>query len=495
MAVALPPFDIWPVAFVGLVPLGVAACREGVTRHRAVAGGLWFGGLFYGIVLHWVPFTLSGILPFGFLLGCLAIAVLVCTCGVQLMAVHELVAGRAVLALLAFPAVWITSETLIAHAGTLAMPWSPLGLALAGTPTLAGLAEWGGVRGLGLWITLVNGSLVAIILSPHGWRKWFGAIGVLGITLGPMVLGVARDRGLRTTSLPPILLTQIHLTREVLRDPDLRDQRVGEMLEQVLEPWRSGGGPTDRARPSFGNEDPVVVLLPEAPFRQEWNSALRGRIGRHARDLGVPVLVGAHVRGLPPSDSDRLLNAVMLVEPGGEARMVHAKLRLVPGVENPGFARGAVPGVIQLAGLNMGFAICFESAFGRDAASARGDGAQVLINPTNDGWFAPHLGGVRSAGHAQHRAHLILRATESRMTAVRSSVGGELLAIGPDGRVKVRGAVGQDGAAVVIPAVGPTTAFVRYGDIGGGTAVSLLGVLMMLRIAGLREREDDRVEP
>ena len=489
MAVALPPFDLWPVAFVGLVPLGVAVCGEGVARHRAVAGGLWFGGLFYGIVLHWVPFTLSGILPFGFWLGCLTIAVLVCTCGVQLMAVHELVAGRAVFAFLAFPAVWITSETLIAHAGTLAIPWTPLGFALAGTPTLAGLAEWGGVRGLGLWITLVNGSLVAIILSRHRWRKWVGTIGVLGLMLGPMVLGVARDQGLRTTSLPPILLTQIYLTPEVLRDPGLRDRTVGETLERVLEPWRTGTGPIDRARPSLGNDDPVVALLPEAPFRQEWNSALRGRIERHARDLGIPILVGAHVRDLPPSGSDRLLNAIMLVEPGGEARMVHAKLRLVPGVESPGFARGAEPGVLQLAGLDLGFAICFESAFGRDASRARGNGAQVLINPTNDGWFAPHLWGVGSAGHAQHRAHLILRATESRMTAVRSSVGGELLAIGPDGRVKVRGAVGQDGAAVVIPAVGPTTAFVRYGDIGGGAAVSLLGVLMMLRMAGRRERE------
>ena len=77
------------------------------------------------------------------------------------------------------------------------------------------------------------------------------------------------------------------------------------------------------------------------------------------------------------------------------------------------------------------------------------------------------------------------------MTAVRSSLGGELLAIGPDGRVKVRSDAGHEAAAVVIPSIGPMTSYVRYGDIGGGSAASLLGVLMMLRVAGLRNAKDD----
>ena len=494
MALSFPPFGLWPLAFVALIPLGVKVCAPGASRSEAVAGGLWFGALFYGVALYWVPFTVNGILSFGAVLGCLAIAVLAGTSGLQLLAVHRLVAGQASLAFLALPAVWVTTETAMAYAGPLAMPWTPLGLALAGTPALAGLAGWGGVRGLSLWIALVNGGLVGCILVRSGWGRRVGVVGTLAALIGPAAGAIAADQRLETTHLPPILATQIDIPRELLRDPDLRDRHVGDALRRVLGSWISSNRsrPGTRSTPRESKE-PVLVLLPEAPFREEWNQELEGQIVTLAGGWGIPVLVGARMGDGPRSDPHRSRNAIVLVEPGGGTRLVHEKIRLVPGVESPAPRPGLRTGPLQLSGLNVGFAICFESAFGRDASRARRDGANVLFNPTNDGWFSPTLPGIGSPALAQHRAHLILRATESRMTAVRSSLGGELLAIAPDGRVQVRRRVGEEGAALVVPSVGPLTPYVRHGDTGGIAGALLLVILAVLRVRSERRSATESV--
>ena len=65
------------------------------------------------------------------------------------------------------------------------------------------------------------------------------------------------------------------------------------------------------------------------------------------------------------------------------------------------------------------------------------------------------------------------------MGAVRSSLGGELLGIDPDGRISVIRLVGDEGIAVVLPLVSPiTTGYVLYGDAGGFAGLSLLVILL-----------------
>ncbi len=65
------------------------------------------------------------------------------------------------------------------------------------------------------------------------------------------------------------------------------------------------------------------------------------------------------------------------------------------------------------------------------------------------------------------------------MSAVRSSVGGELLVIEPDGRVSERRPIGETGLRLVVPSVSPvTTLFVRYGDLGG-----LAGLVLLLGLS------------
>ncbi len=471
-ALALPPFGLWPLAFVALVPLGVYLAVSFRTRDDAVRAGLWFAGVHYAIVLHWIPFTLHGMTPFGALLGLLALGVLTLTGGVLVLVLHRLLgAGRS--PLIAIPAVWVVAEGVLARAGPLAMPWTPLGLSLSGSPALATPAEWGGVSVLTLWLGLVNGSLVCCLCRPRG-RRGLRFLGSALLVLGPALFGGVRAAGLPTEDGAPVWVAAIPMTRAELLEPERREVVAAESVARISAALRPGPG-----APATG---PEALLLPEAPFRASWSEGTEERIVPLAADTGVPVLAGALVSaGTAPDGTERQLrNGVVLVDPGGRTELVHGKVRLVPGVESNGLAPGPRGGVLQLdGGLAAGVVICFEAAFGRDVRELRRAGANVLVNPSNEGWFAPVLPRLGAAARAQHRAHLVLRAIETRMAVLKPSVGGELLALGPDGgpvrRLRPRNATVVE---VTPPVSAAMTSYVRFGDLG-----SLAGLALLLAAA------------
>ena len=483
-ALALPPFGLWPLAFAALVPLGVYLAVPHRTRDDAVRAGLWFAGLHYGVVLHWIPFTLHGMTPFGALLGLLALGVLTLTGGAFVLVLHRLLgAGRS--PLIAIPAVWVVAEGVLARAGPLAMPWTPLGLALAGSPALATPAEWGGVSVLTLWLGLVNGSLVCCLRRPRGWLG-LRFLGSALLFLGPALFGGVRTAGLPTEDGVPVWVAAIPMTRAELLDPERRELVAAEAVARISAALQPGPG-----APATGG--PETLLLPEAPFRASWSEGTEERIVPLAAEAGVPVLAGALVSAgtAPGGTGPKLRNGAVLVDPGGRTELVHGKVRLVPGVESGGLSAGPRGGVLRLGGrLAAGVVICFEAAFGRDVRELRRAGASVLVNPSNEGWFAPVLPRLGAAARAQHRAHLVLRAVETRMAVLKPSVGGELLALGPDGgpvrRLRPRNATVVEVTPPVSPAMTP---YVRFGDLGGlaGLALLLAAAAPML-LRGTRRR-------
>jgi len=241
---------------------------------------------------------------------------------------------------------------------------------------------------------------------------------------------------------------------------------ANEALDRLLVPR------TDEPR-----DEPVLVLLPEAPFSEPWGPALESSMTAHAERLGIPVLMGAHVP--MGGASSRLSNAIVLVSPDGIVERVHAKRHLVPGVEWPGLAAGSRADAWTVNHLRMGFLICFEASFGASARRLVADGAELLVNPSNDGWFRPLIGGGKSAAHAQQRAHLILRAVESRVGVVRSPIGGELLVIDPAGRIVHSLPPGSEGSIVVRP----STSSLKPLSTGPGHLLGALGPFLFALVA------------
>ncbi len=474
-AASLPPFDLWPLGFVALVPLGWALSDPESIRSDAVAGGLAFGAVFYGLLLHWAPFTLHGLVSLGALSGLFLLGILAGVAGIQGLVLRRLLVRSG--PLLALPAVWGGTEFLLAHFGPLAMPWTPLGLALAAVPEVAGPAEWIGVRGLSMWIAGVNGVALLVLrglLSPTGRspRTVTGLLLLLALVGVPALWGKVRAEALATRPLPSVLVVQLDLPREQLLIPELRDRRAGEALDRVLSGLMVADHPV------------AFALLPEAPFASPWDEGRAETITGYAARMEFPFLVGSHLR-----EEGGLKNALLLVGPDGEVRTVHGKTRLVPLAEWPGLEAGPRGGVLELGGTMVGVLICSESSFGGEARRLARGGADLLLNPTNDGWFRPGMMGRSTAAHAQHRAHLVMRAVETRKGAVRSPLGGELLVVGPTGEVLSSEPRGGEGAFIVHPLTSPVTSgFVRLGDLSGW----LSGLLLL--IAFFRPRLSARVD-
>ncbi|MBR5902193.1 apolipoprotein N-acyltransferase [bacterium] len=130
--------------------------------------------------------------------------------------------------------------------------------------------------------------------------------------------------------------------------------------------------------------------------------------------------------------------------------------------------------------VKLGALICFEDVFPSLAREAAEEGAEVLVNITNDGWF------FDSPGPYQHAALARFRAVENRRELLRSSNTGVTALVDRLGREKGRFAI--DGKSVLVggtfdceAAVFPQrkTFYTAWGDM----SVTILGIMALLIFA------------
>jgi apolipoprotein N-acyltransferase len=203
---------------------------------------------------------------------------------------------------------------------------------------------------------------------------------------------------------------------------------------------------------------PDLVIWPENssdidPLR---NPDAYAEISAATDRIGVPVLVGA-VLVLP--DDAHTTNSALVWEPGVGPVERNDKRRVEPfGEYLPwrGFFRlfssfadqagyfvpGRGPGVVTLAGIPVGVAICWEVAFDDLVTDSVRNGAQLLAVPSNNATF----------GHSdmtyQQLAMSRMRAVEHDRAVVVAATSGESAIIAPDGAVIVRSALFTPAALV-----------------------------------------------
>jgi apolipoprotein N-acyltransferase len=132
--------------------------------------------------------------------------------------------------------------------------------------------------------------------------------------------------------------------------------------------------------------------------------------------------------------------------------------------------------------------ICYESTYAQGARAFRREGADVLVNITNDAWYGREPWYARTTALWQHPAHMVMRAIENRMGVARAANTGISMFVDPIGRV-------YDATPLFRPdlRVSPvyttdvTTFYTRYGDLlGNGSAAA--AVLLVLVAWRLRRR-------
>jgi apolipoprotein N-acyltransferase len=98
-------------------------------------------------------------------------------------------------------------------------------------------------------------------------------------------------------------------------------------------------------------------------------------------------------------------------------------------VEGLPFLPGATRTLFHAGGRIYGVFICYESIFGDEIRRFVGDGAQVLVNVSDDGWYGD------SSAPWEHLDMARMRAIENDRWLLRSTNTGVTAAIDPYGRI------------------------------------------------------------
>jgi apolipoprotein N-acyltransferase len=472
--VAYPPASLVLPSFVALVPflwaLEDARARDGAHAARA---GYWFGVIVNGAILYWMVVALWHFTPLS-LLGYLASLLLVLGPLWALLAWALVrVARRTTLPVwVTFPLLWTATEWILGHLGDIRFPWLGLGTSLVRVPTLVQWADLAGARGVTLWLAWAN-ALVFLALRTRRWRRPAAGLAVsLALVLA---YGVWRERTLVMRPVAKVAVIQPNVGFDEKRENRENRAAMDSLVRELM----------DLTREARRDTSVDLVAWPEAavphyfyayPYWEAWIDSL-------ALELRTPVLAGGLDVVFAPDGSYEYYNAAFLFDTTGSARHwpVYHKAYLVPIVErvpflNPrwfgnlrwfgGFGKGRVFPVYRIAQGGFGVLICYESAFEGLARGYRRDGADFLLNITNDAWFG------RTAAPYQHASHLVMRAIETRMGVARAANTGISEFVDPLGRVHEPTPLlveRVEAAAVLTSDV--RTLYVRWGDWVGVLAI------------------------
>jgi apolipoprotein N-acyltransferase len=508
--VAYPPFSLVVPSFLALVPvIWVLEALAGVlSNHRTVEQsdgggptvrsfdgsrraewgevmrvGYWAGALANGLVFYWLVIALWHYTPLA-LAGYLAAILIVLAPGWLLFALgYVWVRQRTGLPVwLVFPLLWTVLEWLVGHQGDLAFPWLGLGISLTRVPTLVQFAEIGGARSVTLWLAAFN-ALVYLALARRRWQP--AAIAALTALLA-LGYGLWRESAIEQRPVATVALLQPNVGfREKWEEPK-KDSLVAALLAQTTE--------------AAGLPDVQLIAWPEAALPgyfldyPRWDAEVRALAAR----LRIPLLAGGLDAELRPDGIYDTYNAAFFYDSTGNrfGQPSYRKKYLVPVTERVpflpprwfgklnwfgGFARGDRFPVYHFAQGGFGVLICYESIFEDLARGYRRDGADFLLNITNDGWFGT------TVGPYQHAAHLVMRAIETRMGVARAANTGVSEFVDPLGRTHLA-------TPLEVPRTlaGPVlttsirTPYVRFGDWVG--ALALAGAAALLVAAYARRR-------
>ena len=190
-------------------------------------------------------------------------------------------------------------------------------------------------------------------------------------------------------------------------------------------------------------------------------------------------------------------NGSVLFSPAGERVETYHKIHLVPFTEYFPY-RKQLPALYSLllsfdaylwepGGRHVVFRhpvfsfstpICFEDAFPDDVRRFVAEGAQVILNISNDYWSLTEVEGM------QHAANAVFRAVENGRPLARAAASGLTCLVDVHGRIRARIPFYTENFLVAdVPLVSRRTLYTRWGDwfpsvLGGCLAALMVGGLV-----------------
>ncbi len=492
----------WPLLAVACVPLLVYVCRA--ERRQALICTLLTGMGHFVLQLYWIVFVVSyyGGLPLPLSVGALLLLCLYMSAyllGFVMLArlfVRRL-PPQAVLWLL--PAAWVGLEYLRSLVLT-GFPWMDLGYGVAGVPLLFQSADIWGHAGLSYIVMLFNSFFVLAILC--GWQRQT----VLRLAVGPVLLCSATllysvwrwqqvEEGLAGQPSITVAVVQGNVEQKQKWRPE---SALGTVLgyvdesKKLLEPGVSLRPELlvwpETALPFFPIRNPLLGPV-ETLLRQEKVMLLSGAPWYERGDGGIKD-IWYYNSALLFDDSGKIVARTSKnhLVPFGEYVPLKKYLPfLAPLVEAVGdFSRGEIRNPPVSGKAKLGVLICFESIFPDISRTWVNEGANVLVNITNDAWYG------KSIAPYQTLAMTRLRAVETRRSIVRSANTGFSAFIDPLGRVSQLSPLFRPFAVTArVTLMQEKTLFVRGGYLLAPGCLLLVVTVWLLLI--LRNRNGRRV--
>ena len=495
-ALALAPFDLWPVLFVTFPILvwlvdGAAAGRGGGLVSAAIAGW-WFGFGFFLAGLYWIGYAfLVDAKTFGWLLPFAVAglpAFMACYTGLGL-ALARLFWTRGPTRLIALAMALTAAEWLRGHLFS-GFPWNVIGYALTGPLVLAQTAALVGIWGLTFIAVAVFASPAVFTDDPADTRRpW------LPLALGVILLGALAGYGaMRLSRTPTAFVDNVRLR---IMQPNLQqDEKFNysakqRVMSHYLELSDRSTGPQ-----SAGVRDATHLIWPESafPFLLTREPDALAQIAALLPQGTVLITGAVRAPELPPGQKiERAYNSIYVIDHDGSILSVYDKIHLVPFGEYLPFQDFLEKlGLMQLTKLPGGFIagerrrtmsvpgapqmlpfLCYEIIFPGEAMPSGEPRPGWLLNLTNDGWF-----GI-SSGPYQHLQQARVRTIEQGLPLVRAANTGISAVVDPVGRIVKSLPLGAEGVmdASLPRRIGPTL-YARTGD--GGVALVMGAALIFI---------------
>jgi apolipoprotein N-acyltransferase len=358
-------------------------------------------------------------------------------------------------ALAVAPVLWAALE--LAAARITSVPWDQLGYSQVDNTLVNHLAPWTGVYGISFVLVAVNALIAGgLLLDRCSGRRPWGIAGALLLMGGAAGLLVAPERPVATATA---VLVQPNL--DVAGDnrwskPGDWDRHIAEFAHLAGEQCKTYIAGIPQTGASNGEiicppypTHPDLIAWPEspAPFEEADPRFQQAMIGiAHAED--APMVVG-NIGGDFSTEEQtwNYYNSAVVINADGARVGRYDKIHLVPFGEYVPFQKllffarkltGKVsrftPGdarkVFTLKGHRYGIFICYESVFADEVREFAKNGAEVLVNISDDGWYGD------TSAPWQHLNMARMRAIENRRWILRDTNTGITAVIDPEGQVR-----------------------------------------------------------
>jgi apolipoprotein N-acyltransferase len=491
LTASFPPGATDWLAWFALVPL-LAAMRlqppSGCFRLGFTAGVVHFLSMMYWIVV--VLGNYGGLPVFLSVTALIALCCYLALYPALFGLIHPLLRDARFGMLLSAGA-WVGLEYLRGKLLT-GFPWCFIGHSQAARIQLIQLCDLVGVYGVSFLVAAVNLLVFGLLFRyRNGLRRSLPVEGPVVVALFALALGYGH---LKTREPSPGTGPSDPVRTAIIQgDIDQSEKWLPEHQEKTLGTYR-------RLSLRAAKRDPDLIVWPETavPFFFQDPSRLSAGVialpdltgadllfgspayqgsGRRTRYANRAYLLSAEERRVEHYDKVHLVPFGEYVPLQRFLPFVH---RLVPAAGD--FTPGERVEPLKATGYSAGVLICFEAIFPGLARRQVEEGADILVNLTNDAWFGP------TSAPFQHLSMSLFRAVETRRPLVRAANTGISAFVDTRGRVTRRSGLFREAVLLseVHPSSRPPTPYVRWGDV----FPPFLLVLVFVRVAasGIRGR-------